>query len=269
MNGKKLVLGIIIGGIFGVIVVLIMVIAYDRNKNKKQDGFQIVADSISNEQVKLQQILVYGDYANLDSTDYLLIPLGMQTVEIDEGRRVKSKSAEEYLPYDESFKSYKYNFSSFNFTDYNNIVFYNKKTDSTHILLYTPAIISQFYFPCSNENYTGKKYWFLLMAVREIDTNTDGYINSLDEENVYIADMNGKNKVQISPNKSQLIDWFVDEETNSVLLKIREDSNKDNMFTVLDDIEIVKISIYAPGIGKEIISKKLKMDISRILRKIK
>jgi len=269
MNTKKLILGILIGGIFGVIVVLIMVIAYDRNKNKKLDGFQIVADSVSNEQVKLQQILVYGDYANLDSTDYLLIPLGMQTVETDEGRGGKLKSADEYLPYDESFKVYKYNFSSFNFADYNNIVFYNKKTDSTHILLYTPAVISQFYFPSYDENYKGKKHWFLIMAVREIDTNTDGYINSLDEENVYITDMDGKNKIQISPNKSQLIDWFIDESTNSILLKVREDSNKDNMFTILDDIEIVKTSIDSPSIGNEIISKKLKKDISRILRKIK
>ncbi len=268
MNTKKLILGIIIGGIFGVIAVLIMIILYDKSKKKTHDGFQLVAnDSTANEQVRLKQVLVYGDYIDLDSTDYLLIPLGMETVESDE-RKGKIKSSEEYLPYDESFKNFKYNFYSLN-SIYNNIVFYDKRTDSTHLLLQIPAMISQFYFPYYNEEYKGKKYWFLLMGIRENDSDADGYINSMDAETIYISDLSGNNRVQISPDNTQLIDWYVDAETNTILMKIREDSNDDKIFNYSDDIEIIRTSIDSPAIGKEIINESMKANLTKILRKIK
>jgi len=270
MNVKKLFLGIIIGGIFGVIVVLIMVIVYNKSRDEQRKGIQLVNnDSTSTDEVRTQQILVYGDYINLDSTDFLLIPLGMKTVESENNRGLKSKSEEEYVAYDESFKSYKYNFYSLNFGNYNNIIFFNKKTDSTHLLMKEPAIITQFYFPYYNEEYKGEKYWFLLFGVKDHDSNTDGYINSDDAETIYITDLSGNNRTQITPDNTQLIDWFIDEESNNILMKIREDSNKDGKFTFHDDIEIIKTPIINPSVGVQIINDAMRKDIKKILNKIK
>lgn len=270
MNAKKLILGIIIGSIFGVIVVLIMVIVYNKSREEQRKGIQLVTnDSLPADEIHKQQILVYGDYINLDSTDYILIPLGMKTIESEEIRGLKSKSSDEYIAYDESFTNYKYNFYSLNFSNYNNIIFFNKKTDDTHLLLKEPAIITQFYFPYYNKEYSGPKYWFLLFGVRNHDSNADGYINTDDAETVYITDLSGSNKVQITPDNSQLIDWFIDEESNNILMKIREDSNKDGKYTFHDDIEILKTSILNSSIGTQIINESMRKDIMKILNKIK
>lgn len=268
MNLKKIFLGIIIGSVFGIIVVLIMVITYNKSRGKDREGFQLVSNDAKNtEEVRLQQVLVYGDYINLDSTDYILIPLGAQTIEENSG--VDKKSNDGFLPYDESFKSYKYNFSSLNFSDYNNIIFYNKRSDSTHLLLEKPAIISKFYFPYYDENYVGEKFWFLIYGIHDHDSNADGYINSDDAEVVFMSDLSGENKTQITPENTQLIDWFVDNDSKTLLLKVRKDSNKDNLFNYYDEIEIFKTSIDNPGMGSQIINQDLRNNIHEILNKIR
>ena len=156
-----------------------------------------------------------------------------------------------------------------NFGNCNNIIFYNKQNDETHLLLQKPAIISQFYFPFYSKEYDGLKYYFLLLGIREDDSNADGYINAEDAEKVYIADLSGKNMLQITPDNTQLVDWFIDPSTNNILMKVRYDSNKDEKFNYYDDIEILKTSIKNPTVGKQIIGKEIKDNIKKILKKIK
>jgi hypothetical protein len=155
------------------------------------------------------------------------------------------------------------------FGNCNNIVFYNKKTDETHLLLQTPVVISQFYFPHYEKEYTGKKYWFLLLGIGEEDTNADGYINNEDAEKVYIADLSGKNRKQITPDNSRLVDWYIDMSTNNILMKVRFDSNDDKKFNNYDEIEILKTSIETPTLGKQIINNEIKNTIKKILGRIK
>lgn len=271
MNTKKLILGIVVGGIVGAVLVLLVMVVFNKNRSDNRDGLRLVAnDSTANNGPKKQQILVYGDYMDLDSTDFLLIPLGMKTLENKDNRGLRSKSEEEYADsYSGSYRSYKYNFYSLNFGNCNNIIFYNKKTDETHLLLQEPAIISQFYFPYYDKEYTGEKYYFILLGIRENDSNADGYINSEDAERVYIADLSGRNMVQITPDNTQLVDWFIDMGTNNILMKVRFDSNKDQKYDYYDEIEILKTSISSPGQGKKIIGKEIKANIKKILDKIK
>ena len=149
MNTKKLLLGIIIGGIVGAVLVLLVMVLFENNRSDNKGGLRLVTnDSTTTTESKNQQILVYGDYMDLDSTDYLLIPLGMKVVDGKEDRGLRSKSSDEYSDsYTGNYRSYKYNFYTLDFSNCNNIIFYNKKNDETHLLLQKPAIISQFYLP--------------------------------------------------------------------------------------------------------------------------
>lgn len=269
---KRLILGIVIGGIVGAVLILVIMVLFDKNSNKQQVGLRLeLNDSTTiNESVK-QQVLVYADYVDLDSTNYLLIPLGMKTIEDSDNRVLKIRSKDEYLSESniDNYHSYKYNFYSLDFGNCNNIIFYNKKTDETHLLLQKPAVISQFYFPHYNKEYTGKKYWFILLGINEEDTNEDGYINNEDAEMVYISDLSGKNTKQITPVNTQLIDWYIDISTNNILMKVLTDSNADKKFNKYDEVEILKTSISSPALGVEIISKEIKDTIKKILGQIK
>jgi hypothetical protein len=168
-----------------------------------------------------------------------------------------------------NFQSYKYNFYSLNFENCNNIIFYNKKTEDTHLLLQKPAIISQFYFPYYDKEYTGKRYWFILLGIREDDSNADGYINGDDAEKVYVADLSGANMIQVTPDNTQLIDWYIDKATNNILMKVRYDSNNDQKFNNYDDVDILKTKIDNLSEGSPIINKEIKNNIQGILNKIK
>jgi len=267
---KKLILGIIIGGVVGAVLILLIIVVFEKNRNSEQDGLRLVNDSTATNEPKKQQILVYGDYMDLDSTDYLLIPLGMKVLSNTNDEGLRSKSDAEYSGgYSGNYRSYKYNFYTLDFGNCNNIIFYNKLTEETHLLLQNPAIISQFYFPYYDKEYVGNKYYFILLGIRENDSNADGYINTEDAERVYIADLSGKNLVQVTPDNTQLVDWFIDPATNNILMKVRYDSNKDQKFDFRDELEILKTSIKTPSIGRQIISKEIKDNIKRILKKIK
>lgn len=270
---KKLILGTIIGGIVGAVLILTIIALFDSNKKKNQAGLQLVAnDSTKSNEPKKHPSLVYGDYMNLDSTDFLLIPFGLKTNEEAESKILKNRSTDDYASdpnNNSSYRTFKYNFYSLNFGNCNNIIFYNKKTDSTYLLLQKPSVISQFYFPYYNKEYPGKKYWFMLFAVHEDDTNKDGFINSDDAEKVYISNLKGTKLTQIAPDSTQLIDWYIDESTNNILMKIKLDSNHDKKYNFDDDIEIIKTSITSPDTGKAIISQSIKENIKTIMKQIK
>lgn len=268
---KRLLFGIIIGGIVGAVLILVIITLMNTSRNEPDKGLRLVTnDSAAAGEAKKQQVLVYGDYMDLDSTDYLLIPLGMKVLENKDDRGLKMGSSDDYSGASGTdFYDYKYNFYYLNFSSCNNIIFYNKKSEETHLLLETPAVVSQFYFPYYNEEYKGRKYYFLLMGIHEQDTNGDGYINSEDAEKVYLTDLSGQNKIQITPENSQLIDWFIDVDTDNLLLKIRLDSNNDKKFDAFDELEIVKTSIRQPVMAQPIIGKEIKADIKKILNQIK
>jgi gas vesicle protein len=271
---KKLILGIVIGGIVGAVLILVVLVLFEGKRSHPQDGLRLAKnDSTKVIESKKTQVLVYGDYMDLDSTSYLLIPLGMKTVEDQEDRllKIKSSGAGDYSSesYNGSYRNYKYNFYSLDFGNCNNIIFYNKKTDESHLLLQKPTVISQFYFPHYEKEYTGKKYWFILLGIIEEDTNGDGYINNEDAEKVYIANLSGENMKQITPDNTQLVDWYIDMSTNSILMKVRYDTDNDKKFNNYDEIDILKTSIDMPSEGKQIINDEIKDNIKKILGQIK
>ena len=268
---KKLLFATLTGGIVGAVVILLIMFFLDTSKRQKQQGLRLNTNDSTETNERKQQILVYGDYMDLDSTDYLLIPLGMKTLENQKGLRSKTASTTSSMEENisGSYQMYKYNFYSLDFENCNNIIFYNKQSEETHLLLQKPAIISQFYFPYYDKEYKGKRYWFILLGIREDDTNADGYINSDDAEKVYVADLSGANMIQINPDNTQLVDWYIDSATKSILLKVRYDSNNDQKFNYTDEVDILKTTIDNLAQGRAIINSEIKKNIQGILKKIK
>ena len=269
---RKLVLATITGGIVGAVIILLFMFVFDINKRHEEEGLRLVSnDSTDNTIDRKQKVLMYGEYKDLDSTDYLLIPLGMKTLDNPRGMRSKasiSSSGNENTNAG-NYRNFRYNFYSLTFEECNNIIFYNKKTEETHLLLQKPAIISRFYFPYYDKEYKDKKYWFILVGIHEDDSNTDGYINGEDAEKIYAADLAGANLIQITPDNTQLDDWYIEGSTNSVLLKVRHDSNNDQKFNDYDEVEILKVQIGNFAQGRAIINSEIKNNIQGILKKIK
>jgi|SRR3954471_1542778 hypothetical protein len=277
---KKLALATLTGGIVGAIIILLFMFVFDVNKKHEEEGLRLVSnDSTENAKDRKEKMLVYGDYKDLDSTDYMLIPLGVKTLETQKRMTSKTSAAiatssatakedTEQEPQGD-YQNYKYNFYSLTFGNCNNIIFYNKKTEETHLLLQKPAIISEFYFPYPIKKYKWKKYSFLLLGIREDDTNADGYINDEDAEKIYTADLSGANMIQINPDNTQLMNWYIDSTTNNILLQVRYDSNKDQKFNYYDDVDILKTQIGNFSTGQPIINTEIKNNIQSILNKIK
>ena len=108
-----------------------------------------------------------------------------------------------------------------------------------------------------------------MLGIHEDDSNTDGYINGEDAEKVYAADLSGANMIQITPDNTQLVDWYIDSVTTNIFLKVRHDSNKDQRFNYYDDVEILKAQIGNFAQGRAIINDEIKSNIQGILKKIK
>ncbi|MCX6296219.1 MAG: hypothetical protein NTX97_09155, partial [Bacteroidetes bacterium] len=63
---KRLILGIVIGGIVGAVLILAVMAIFNSNRSDKRSGLQLVKnDSTSTTDLKNQKILVYGDYMDL------------------------------------------------------------------------------------------------------------------------------------------------------------------------------------------------------------
>ena len=255
------------------ILILLAILSVGCSGNKRPGGLQLApADSAhanQNNTDKPLQAIVYGNIENLDSTDFMLIPLGLKTIAKENTTDAVRKS---YYEGDESSVSYssdsKYNFRVLTMSNCNNIIFYNKQTEETHLLLKQPALISSFYFPSYSTEYKGPKFYFLLLGIRDRDSNSDGYINTMDAEKVFISDLSGKKMTRLTPENTQLMDWFIDVPTNNILMYVRTNSHADKVFDVKDEISILKSSITNPGMGEEIIKADIKNSIKEILKQI-
>jgi hypothetical protein len=195
-------------------------------------------------QSKAQPKITYGELIIKEQSEYLMIPVN-----------VLEKNQEKESVLDLGSRSYEKD----NGRLYN-IVFYRKQDSETHLLLNKKAIINSFDFLESKT--AGKpplRLW--LYRIVDQDTNQDKKLNSEDAILGYISDLSGKNLQQITPNKTQILNWVVLPSQTAILIKILKDSNNDNKFTSEDQTNFVRASLDKPSIGNEIINDKLEKEI--------
>ncbi|MEC4806268.1 MAG: hypothetical protein SAJ12_05835 [Jaaginema sp. PMC 1079.18] len=124
-----------------------------------------------------------------------------------------------------------------------NFIFHNLDQNTSNLLLDRPAIITQYQQLTpqaqaksesnvggysgvnassggvrSPQDYTGE-YW--LYHIVEEDTNQDKTLSEQDAIRGYISDISGNNLTPITPENSQLKDWFFAENYSQVLLQVR------------------------------------------------
>jgi hypothetical protein len=195
--------------------------------------------------------IIYGDLIINDKSDYLMIPVDVNTGN-QEGNTLFSSSR--YPDSDGTIKPY-------------NIIFYAKKDGSTHLLLDKKAIINDFKLLeyKSLDNKTVKRIW--LYKIIEQDTNDNKKLDYQDAHIGYISDISGKNLAQITPSNTQMMKWDIVPSVGAMFIKIAQDTDSDRRFTDKDKTAFIKVDLENPGVGKEIISNQLEQEIeSHILK---
>ena len=126
-----------------------------------------------------------------------------------------------------------------------NLIFYNPKNNSTHLLLEQKAIISQFNYLQSSvlgaivanknrtESATDQK---IIYNIIDRDTDGDGKLTRGDAEIAYLSDLSGKNLVPITPRKTKVLNWEFVPQTKIIVLSLQLDSDQDQKFTREDRV---------------------------------
>ncbi|MBW4478242.1 MAG: hypothetical protein KME54_15595 [Tolypothrix brevis GSE-NOS-MK-07-07A] len=196
---------------------------------------------------KSQPNIVYGDLILKEQSDYLMIPV-----------IIKQNSQSRQISFSSDYSDKRIQFY--------NIIFSNKKSSETHLLLKKKAIITSFEFlEKKEEKKPSTRFW--LYRIIETDTNKDNKLNTQDAIIGYISDSSGKNLQQITPNNTQLINWTIVQSVGAIFLKVLEDSDNDKKFTERDKINFIKVNLNKPGIGTEIISDQIDQEIKSYIIK--
>ena len=147
-----------------------------------------------------------------------------------------------------------------------NVIFYNKTTEEEYPLLDKRELINNFYIPINptEDTLQAKTSDFILFSTINNDYNGDGDIDADDGETVYLCDIYGKNKKQITNKNISLLKWEIDPKYDILFLLIKEDSDSDKKFTPKDDIRILKTSISNPGMSVEVIRDSLHNEMKKI-----
>lgn len=195
--------------------------------------------------------LVYGELIFPENSDYLLIPVGLS-----ENYR---KNLGSILP----------NQVKNPMTVYN-LIFHQKQTGESHLLLSDNSIISSFRFidfeiADQNSDKKALKNKFILLEIISEDTNNDQKIDREDAIVAYLADASGKNVTQITPNNTKLVSWHLDRERRFILLKVSQDSDQDQKFTAQDDTSFIRVKLNEPKIGSDIITEPMRKQINQRL----
>ena len=132
---------------------------------------------------------------------------------------------------------------------FRNLIFFNGPGDTGRRLFESSVLITRVYVP----NPESKKSPDLVLysVIRE-DTNGDGMLNRKDSEVTYLTDTKFERPIQVTPDKTQLMDWKVDPSQKGLYLYVRKDTNKNGEYDELDERSVLHTSLKSPSEGQPI-----------------
>lgn len=223
---------------------------------------------------KPQSQIAYGDLIVDPESEYMMIPVTLSGDQKQPGFPNISRSS--------SYEDYR----GSGMVGYN-MIFYNKTSGESHILLNKKALISKFEYLFGkkepenprNQNVTtnqpkqdsSKKLpskpqnQLLLFHVIDSDTNADGKLDGADAIIGYLSNLAGKSLQAITPPNTQLVSWIFDQKSGAIFMTIRKDSDGDRKFTEKDAIDFVRVNVSKPSVGKEIIDSKTQQELQKIM----
>lgn len=164
----------------------------------------------------------------IDSTQYLIHPIGSYKIEDEFGKTI--------------FKSSRYgrnqNFTISNYSRYrlsgniSNIKF--QKLDSDIMIPLTDDYIKIDEVNFLGGIYESLKKQYLLYKVKDKDTNGDGKLDYNDLDALYISKIDGSGFIKLTKSYQKLIGWKVINTLNRIYFRTIEDKNRDGSFNEND-----------------------------------
>lgn len=185
----------------------------------------------------------------IDSTDYLIHPIGDFRIEDKRGKIIYKSSG---------YRSNK-SFSISNYGGYrisgnlSNVKFQHKDSETLSAL--TQKIIKINSITFLRKLFDNTKKQVLVYEVTDKDTNRDGKIDFSDINTLYISKINGIDFKKLTDTNRELIDWKFIESKNRLYFRTIEDTNKDGEFDKSDIVhykyvdlnsENLKVTEYKP-----------------------
>jgi hypothetical protein len=223
---------------------------------------------------KPQPQIGYGDLIVDSESEYIMIPVILSSDEKNSERNSISS------------KLFSGKSSGSDTIGYN-MIFYNKTSGESNILLNKKALIYRFEYllgkkepeePSNQNEQTNQptqnqskkvsskpQNQLLLFHIIDSDTNTDGKLHTADAVIGYLSNLAGKSLQAITPPNTQLVSWVFDEKNGGIFITIRKDCDGDRKFTEKDDIDFVRVNVSKPSVGKEIIDGKTRQKLQKIM----
>lgn len=257
--------------IIAIIIIFGVVIACNRSRDKDEDKDKDRSEKVEKyskdkdddedaEEVEMK--IIYGNPYLLENSPYVMIPVRLVRSDEDIIGKLKREifsSDNRYVPLTDYF-------TSFDYKNMYNIIYYNSSDSSVYSLLNRKALINKFYIPSQKDADTSRGN-FIIFTLIEEDYNNDNDIDDDDGETVYKCSLYGQDIRQISPDRIRLIDWKSSDANDRIYLYITEDSNRDMMFNSDDRTKIIGTSISNSSIGVEIIADSLKNSMNSLYLK--
>ena len=163
----------------------------------------------------------------IDSTDYLIHPIGDFRIEDNRGKVIYKSSG--YGSKDFSISSYGgYRISG----NLSNVKF--QHIDSEKLSVLTTNVIKIKSLTFLRKVYDNSKKQFLVYEVTDKDTNQDGKLDYNDINTLFISKINGTDFRKLTETNKELIDWKLIESKNRLYFRTIEDTNKDGEFDKKD-----------------------------------
>ncbi len=172
----------------------------------------------------------------IDSTDYLIHPIGYFKKEESRGKIIYKSSG--YGSQNFSVSNYGNNKLS---GDLTNIKFQHK--DSDELVSLTDEFVKIKSLTFLRDVFNNCKKRFLVYEVTDKDSNQDGIIDYNDITSLYLSKIDGTNFIKLSEDNREILQWKVIESQNRLYFKTVEDKNKDGEFDKTDSLHYKFINL--------------------------
>ncbi len=227
----------------GIYFILIMFFTgcFSDNRNISYEEDENIEESIEQNDIMTDSsfMKMINMPIHFDSLDYIIYPLSI----FKNNDRKSSKRSYDYEKWD-----YNSNYDNYNYETYDeysggfyNLVFQNSKTGEIKYLTDKRIRGSSFRYLREIYHKTGKKY--LLLELKDADTNKDGLIDYKDITSLYICDISGNNFTKLSPENENLVNWKIDNQIGKIYFQTQKDINKDGFFDTADSTLLYFIDV--------------------------
>ena len=222
----------------GIVLMIFFVGCFSDVKNISYEDDQFVEqDNIMEDSSYMKSIEMP---IHFDSVDYIIYPLTF--VKNYEKNSYKRGSYDyENWGYYSASEGYNNEIDDGYVGNFYNLIFQNTKTKEIKYLTNDRIIGNKLRYLRETYKKTGKKY--IILEIRDKDTNKDGEIDSEDIISLYICEVSGNNLQKLSPNNQNLLGWKIDNQLNKLYFQTRQDINKDGVFDTQDSTLLYSVNL--------------------------